>query len=438
MDSCKEFEEIINRTKRINVKLRQELFSVTPKLAGIRKIPFHGTMINGMPTESLGPFPEFILPTHPCAKTLQGYCSPCFFSKVPMSSRSSKEVYDSLLVQTEFIVKNFDDIVINYQARGDVLKDIYDVTFCYACNGSLFSNTETTQKTRYIAFKMLADEIERRRIKPLVYLETCVSDYIRFLKSDEFNVLYPLLKKLNAVILFGFESSNSITRNLIYLKDLSLSDFEYVISKNSELGIASGAFLYLGFHSMTQNEILNDAINSIRYLTSKNVMPVLMFPNIHEYTLTHLLYTYDRYNLIDPQTALKIFSFAQDITSNNKYFSENRCDQWLMGDLFGGPPPPPNNFFNNKNKISCDKCSELIRKTLQHARQNHCLYKIEDIESAISVCNENCITKYLDFIKKEELEFQDVSLIDRIMSNITFAENHCDEYLNNIKQIKVV
>ena len=203
MDSLK-CKELIERTKQINKVLRTSLYSRTEKLEDIRRVPFHGKLADGMPTESLGPFPEFILPTHPCPKTIAGFCSPCFFSKVPMSKRTKEEIYDSLIVQTQFIIDHFDEIVLNFQRREDPLRNNWDVTFCYACNGSFFSNAETTSATRLQALKMLADEIEKRRLKPLVYLETCVDDYLNFIDSKEAEQIIPYLLKLNAVISFGF------------------------------------------------------------------------------------------------------------------------------------------------------------------------------------------------------------------------------------------
>ena len=419
---------LINRTQVVNKRLRNALFKATKKMEDIRRVPFHGKMANGMPTESLGPFPEFILPTHPCLKTLQGYCSPCFFSKVPMSVQSRDQIYDSLIVQTEYIVEHFDDVVIGFQAREDHLKDIWDVTFCYACNGSLFSDAETTRKTRKQVFQMLVDEIEKRKLKPLVYIETCVCDYINFLNSEEYKDIYPLLKKLNAIILFGFESVNDITRNLIYLKGLELNEFEQAVMRNNEIGLQTGAFLYLGFHSMTQLEIIEDATKSLCYLNKLNVMPVLMYPNIHEFTLTHLLYTYGKYNLIDPRTAWRIFEIAEEITSEINV----KRDRWLMGDLYGGPPVPPNNFFNNKYKISCDSCSELIRTNLQRKRKNQDIILGDEINKKLENCSCSCNNKYLEYIEKERDTYGKRDILDRIEENIIFAEQHCDEYINKM------
>lgn len=428
-----DYENIVKRTQAINRRLRMELFSITEKLVDIRRKPFFGQFVNGMATESLGPFPEFILPTHPCIRTLQGYCSPCFFSKVPISSQSNDDIYHSLIVQTQYIIDHFDEIVIGFQSREDSFKDRWDVTFCYACNGSLFSDAETTQSIRKQAFQMLSDEIQKRNLRPLTYIETCVTDYLDFLSSSEFDAIFPLLKKLNAVISFGFESSSDITRNLIYLKNLSLKDFEKAIEINSELGLQSAAFLYSGFHSMTQNEIVEDVINSVTYLTDKKVMPIIMYPNLQEYTLPHLLYQAGRYNLIDPRTALRIFEETDSIT---KDVIQNSRDYWLMGDLFGGPPAPPMNFFNNEHKISCDNCAETIRNILQRIRQTHDSTLLSKCKELISNCTHDCEQKYNDMLKQEDIIYGKRDIFERISENIDFAEQYCADYLDLMRKRK--
>ncbi|MCH5172501.1 MAG: hypothetical protein J1F31_06720 [Erysipelotrichales bacterium] len=421
-----EYENLIKKTQAINRRLRVELYDTTEKLVDIRRKPFFGKFVNGMATESLGPFPEFILPTHPCIRTLQGYCSPCFFSKVPKSSCSKEDIFNSLIIQTQYIIDHFDEIVVGFQSRKDCFKDKWDITFCYACNGSLFSDAETTQEARKQAFHMLADEIEKRNLRPLTYIETCVSDYLYFLSSAEFDDIFPLLKRLNAVISFGFESSNVITRNLIYLKNLSLTEFEKAIEVNSKLGLQSAAFIYAGFHSMTQNEIVEDVTNSVMYLTSKKVMPIIMYPNLQEYTLPHLLYKANRYNLIDPRTALRIFTNINFITSSN--VQDNR-DYWLMGDLFGGPPAPPTNFFSNEHKTSCSYCAETIRDTLQRIRQSHDATLINKCIESLQNCTCMCEQKYNDVLEQEDITYGKKDLIERIFENINFAEQYCDEYL---------
>lgn len=426
-----DYDNLIKRTRAINCTLREELFKNTEKLTDIRRVPFFGHFVNGMATESLGPFPEFILPTHPCIRTLQGYCSPCFFSKVPMSSCSTEDIYNSLIVQTQYIIEHFNEIVIGFQSRKDIFKDKWDVTFCYACNGSLFSNAETTPSTRKQAFQMLSEEIDRRGLRPLTYIETCVNDYLRFLSSDEFDTIFPLLKRLNAVISFGFESYNEVTRNLIYLKNLSLNDFEEAVKINSELGLQTAAFLYTGFHSMTQNEIVDDVTKSVEYLVRKNVMPIIMYPNLQEYTLPHMLYCAGRYNLIDPRTALRIFKNVDSITRS---ITQETRDYWLMGDLFGGPPTPPMNFFSNNRKISCGFCTEAIRGSLQSIRQSHDSTLIDKCKETILSCNCGCQQRYEDMLMQEDTSYGSRNIIERIAENVDFAEKYCSKYLTFMRK----
>lgn len=217
------------------------------------------------------------------------------------------------------------------------------------------------------------------------------------------------------------------------MKNLSLEDFEKAIEINSELGLQSAAFLYSGFHSMTQNEIVDDVINSVRYLADKKVMPIIMYPNLQEYTLPHLLYQAGRYNLIDPRTALRIFEETDSIT---KGIIQNSRDYWLMGDLFGGPPAPPMNFFNNKHKISCDNCAETIRNTLQKIRKSHDSTLLSKCKELIFNCTHNCEQKYNDMLKQENIIYGKKDIFERISENIDFAEQYYADYLDLMRKRK--
>ena len=420
------YYELIDRTKELNKRLRSDYYHRSKKLEDIRRRPLYGKLADGMPTESLGPFPEFVLPTNPCIYSLAGLCSPCFFSKVAMSQKTSQEIYDSLIIQTKYIVDHFDDVVLKYQCRKDQLKTNWDITFCFACNGSFFSNEETTSTTRLLALKLLADEIEKRSLKPLVYLETCVGDYLRFIESEEAEQVIPYLLKLNAVISFGIESVNDISRNLIYLKDLSLEDFEKARLLNERYGLQSAAFVFAGFHSMTQQEIIEDVTETVEFLTDRNVMPILMFPNLQEYTLPHLLYIKGRYNLIDPRTVLSIVKNTDEITKRRQI--TNR-DYWLMGDPYGGPPVPKINLFDNSRKCTCAICSNIIKDTLQRVRRSHDSSLIEECEKSIANCNCNCRSLY-EKLLSDEKEPAKKNILERVNNTIDYAESFCSEYLD--------
>lgn len=412
----------IKKTYLISRSLRHHYYKTTKKNKNPYSKPFHGFIENGLVRESLGPFPEFILPTHPCDKTLKGFCSPCFFSKLPLYDCSSKLVYESLLTQTKYIIDNYQEILIKYQIRPRGSLDRFDSVFCYATNGSFFNNSETLPEHRLQALSMLVDFAKSNKLNLLMYLETCTEDYIKAYDNGEINKLYPLLKELNTLILVGLESINDYSRNVIYNKNLQINDFYKVLEINRELGLETGAFVFSGFHSMIEGEIIKDVEKTLFYLKKEKVMPVLMFPNLKNYSLLHLLYAYNRYNLIDPRTCVQLMTSLYNQFENSKI--TNR-DKWLTGDVWGGPPASAIDMFSNSNKISCNYCSKIIANAAMRFRIDHDLDKFTKAIAPIHICENNCDEKYNNYISRTS----DKSLRQRTEENILFAEKVVSLYL---------
>lgn len=423
--------ELIDKSKSISRALRNAHFESSDKIDGARSKPLHGHPCDGIVAGSLGAFPEFILPTFPCKKTIQGFCSPCFFSKVEMSKASSNDIYNSFEIQTKYIIDNFDEQVMKCQLRSDQsTKDIWDITLCFASNGSLFSNYETTREGRFHAFKMLYDEIKKRNLTSLVYIETCADDYLRFLESEELNELMPILQKLNVVVLCGFESAQDFTRDVLYTKSLKLLDFEKVVKRNRDYGLQTGAFLYTGFHSMTHNEIIIDLVKSLCYLLKLDVVPVIMIPKLHEFTFPDLLYQYGKYNIIDPYTVLNIAEIAAWITIITP--TPLKKDKWMMSDLLDDIPMSSTSFFNNENKIVCMACATKIRDILQKVRSSMNYSLFELAENKVKSCENNCYERYLQHLNSEDDIRKEKSLIRRTIDNTTFALKKRNQYIRSL------
>jgi len=418
-------------SRSLSIRLRQSYYKNIEVIEDIRTKPLYGIIADGMPTESLGPFPEFILPTHSCENSLLGFCSPCFFSKHPKTSLSDELVYESLITQTQHIIDNFDELVINFQQRESKCRlPNVDVTLCYACNGSFFSDRETHSHHREQALKMIANEIEKRDLKPIVYIETCSSDFNRLIENGELDELLPLLQKLNTVILFGFESVSDYTRNVLYNKNLKLESFEKSINICQQLGLGYGAFVYTGFYAMTDYEIIADVTSTLLYLRRLGAIPVLMFPNIQHYSLYHLLYKCKSYNLYDPRTALKIFQIMIKIFAN----TNNKYDKWLTGDLFGGPPTPPVNVFLNKERSTCDKCTELIRLSILKMKKNHESEQFFCSLNSIDECD--CRLNYENCMDVQKKMRGSTSIIERAGVALAIAEKNLDEYIADHENTK--
>jgi|GEM_PF-511107 len=421
--------QLIVQSREISSNLRKAHFQSSNKLHGIRREPLVGHPRSGVVAGSLGAFPEFILPTFPCEKTMQGFCSPCFFSKVHMSDSTRDMIYKSFEIQTRFIVDNFDEQVIKCQLRLDPeTKTLWDVTLCFASNGSLFSNLETTPDGRFNSFKMLCDEISRRNLSSLVYIETCADDYVRFLDSDEAKELVPILQKINTVILCGFESAQDFTRDVLYAKALELSDFEEVLLRNRELGLQTGAFLYTGFHSMTQIEIIADLLKSLCYLLVRDVIPVLMIPKLHDFTLPDMLYRYDYYNIIDPYTILTITEITAWMTS--VFSVPLKKDRWLMSDLFDDIPPSNTSFFTNGKNILCPSCTTVIRDTLQNIRASMDYDMFAIAKSSVMSCENGCFERYMYQLVHEDAVRKEKSLLERTIINTEYAMKKKKQYIN--------
>jgi hypothetical protein len=144
-----------------------------------------------------------------------------------------------------------------------------------------------------------------------------------------------------------------------------------------------------------------------------------------------LLYKYGKYNLIDPRTALAIFSDMLKITSFN---TDKSKDTWLTGDLFGGPPAPPKNAFNNEKMTSCASCSELIRSTIQEIRSTHNQSLVTKLQTDITKCSNLCNENYQKSLINEQA-YSKIPQLTRIEQNIRFAEEHCNDYIEDMKYV---
>lgn len=422
-----DINQMVSTSMTVAKEMREHYFRISKPLSQERDKPIFGLKKLGMPTSSLGPFPEFVISTFPCEKTMKGFCIPCFFSKVEMSDAESKEVYGSFKKQIEYIIDNFDEYVIDYQCQTGYAREmIKEVTFCLACNGSIFSDAECQKEDRAYAFHRLLEEAKRRKLKTKVYLETCVSDYFEFMRSGECVELIECLRELGTTILFGFESADEFTREKIYIKSLNIHDFEVAYAFNERNGIGTGVFLYTGYHAMAENEIIIDFVKTLCYITDKNIIPVLMISNVQRYTIPYLLYKEGKYSIMDPLTAWTLFKLVIWFTRDKKC---RGTYQWLTGDVYGGPPIPDINVFSNHRKVSCESCSDLIRETIQYVRRSLDYSRISQVDCALRRCTNSCRKRYSKHLDRTDRTRIVQALDSRVNDNIKYAKTNLSKYL---------
>lgn len=430
---------LIHKSMEINRILRKQYTSAFCKNESIPCKPFGGSFL-----ESIGPWPEIIYKGFRCPRSEVGLCSPCGYSNIEKVPNDRVIVNKSLLFQTKFIIEFFDELILKNQRR----KQPYpafdkrypngkDVMMVLTTTGSFFCDSELDEKTRGKILKIILSYIKNKEVNIQIFFESHCLDIIDFYEKGKFNGILPILKELNAVVIVGLESVDDFNRNVLYCKNLQMSDFEKAVDiiKN-KLGLIAGAFVFVGFHSMNEYETIADVRRTISYLLNDmETMPVIMISNLKPYTMNHLLYVHDMYNLPDPRTVLSIAKTLKVFTSGML-----KTENWLFADPGGGPPEPAIHPFNNPRKVTCDKCSQLIRKAIwgdYDVNEPNGLretYNWEDFEEKIQpIDNCDCKITYEEYINK--LRNDEAPLIERATQSIDTAKNGIEVYCNEQEKL---
>lgn len=102
--------DLKEKSRKITLALRRPQIAGGRLIQGVIKEPF-----KFYAQELIGELPVFIFSSFQCEKFLRGTCTPCFYSGFPHSKGNKNEIYDSLLLQAEYIINNFDDLVLKRQ-----------------------------------------------------------------------------------------------------------------------------------------------------------------------------------------------------------------------------------------------------------------------------------------------------------------------------------
>ncbi|WP_440955988.1 hypothetical protein ACSAZK_03255 [Methanosarcina sp. Mfa9] len=409
---------LLNKIAKINISLRKAYGSqfVTPVTPDI---PFGGNVEN-----SIGPWPEYILHGFNCLRSEKGFCTPCGYSNVPPVLKDKNVIYEYLLKQVDFIFHNVNKTILENQFLKAYPSDLNKVAI--TLTGSFFSDYEISTEYRRKVVEKIVEGAEVNGIKLQLFIETHAEDVINSYNNGELSIISDSLRKLNTVVLMGFESVNEVSRELLYFKNLNIEAFENAVNIIKKLGLRPGAFIFAGLHSMTQNEIVMDVRQSIEYLKHNNVLPVLMISNFKEFTVDHLLFSYGRHFVVEPRTVLKLMDILYD------QYGENALDiPWMIADPVGGPPAPEAHSFKNM-RGSCSQCAEVILSNIRMLRETYDWSTYFENVNKLNACY--CTESY-NLLLENEKYFENNSLIDRVVSNIEFVEKNKDNYIYSMKNV---
>ena len=416
-------EELIKKSKDISIYLRQKAKSKLKRTDGEIKKPYY-FYVDGYN----GKHPVFIFSSFPCNKYCQGFCTPCLYSNIVHSKLDPKRVYSSLVSQANFILNNFDEIItskqkdVNHQNLIKIYPDNKLVTMELCGEGSFLSNPEIPKEYREKILELFREYSEKEKLNMQIIIESKAMDFLK--NYQEFKDKEEMIKNFNLTLLFGFESINNFTRQVIYNKGLELSDFELAVKKGKELGFRIGTFLFCGFHSMTQKEIIEDVKKTIEYCKNNDIAIYLMLPNLQKFTLNHLLYVDNKYNFLDPKTILEIIKILVIDSKGHKSSNYFNGYNWSIGGLTTYPEPELFLFSNERN-ITCKKCSEKIKKIIYDLAKNYDLKKFNNAIKEIEDCS--CRKDYEKFISSENIDKLDIQ--ERVKQNLDFADMQKEDYI---------
>jgi radical SAM enzyme (TIGR01210 family) len=427
-------EDLKKKTLRIDQFLRSACQRGFKERRRVYSRPFGGSS-----KDSLGPWPEFIFRGFECPRSRSGFCTPCGYSNVPspkLVHRYLRPVYESLVAQTDFILRRFNQIVMANQRRRQPYPGFVrrygegrEAMFGLAPTGSFFNDLEIPHPYRVKILDRIARYAKQHRIDLQLFLEASAWDIIRANSTGTLQELVPMLQELNTVVPMGLESVDCLVRNVLYCKGLSLEEFESAVRIIRKLELVPAAFVFAGVHSLTQSETIKDLESTLTYLRRLDTVPVLMISNLKSFTLAHLLYTIGRYRLLEPRTILALVQHLTELTSKRL-----RTEPWLMADPVGGPPKPVANPFTNPSMVTCKKCTYQVLYTVRRLREDYDLTSFHRRLESLKRCP--CAHKYGRTVVAEQELAGKTTAIQRATRNIEFADCTKEEYVACLLNLK--
>jgi radical SAM enzyme (TIGR01210 family) len=398
-------EDLQLKAKEITRFLRKAFFDKEPVLSETPEEPFYFHVYTAG-----GQVPIFVLDTVPCDRFARGFCTPCAFSQYPLIN--SSDHYSNLEKQVDYIIDHANELMIDRQPDMDAMfslpKKFEAPMYVLQLGGtsSFFRDQEIPSNYRQMILRKLSEFADDREVNLQVILETRAEHVLDSAYSGELESLASEFQHLNLTNLFGFESRDEWVRNVLYDKDLNIADFEAAIEVSKKNGIHTYAFVFAGLHSMNSQEIISDVDASVEYLHSRDVIPIVMLANIQPYTIPHILYSEDRYNLLDCKTLISIMDNLIKRDKPAQGFEHN----WFIGGL-QADPKPLHTLFDDPESGSCQSCIDQTTSALLELKQTYdsemferSTRSVKECSCSVSVdCNGTLEQRF-----SEDLEFADV------------------------------
>ena len=402
------------RVTNISKALRKAYYKENENAESYFSTPSGGTSGNGEKYDmigSIGAWPEFIMRGTFCCRTFKGYCSPCFYSQFSLKNKVIGDEYREMVKeQFSYVIENFDKEVYRRQYGWKYLDSAEErkIEFVLTPTGSYFDGNEFPQDLRIQMLKGICKASENYDEPVHMMVESHCEDWLALdFDNEKTKEEIALLQKLNATVLFGFESADEYVRNVLYNKHLELGEVERAYDLIKKHKLTMGVFVFAGLFSMNDYLTYEDVTASLEYAISRGIVPVIMFQNIQTNTINEILFKNNKISLIEPFTVMDIISKMVELCEKYKK------NGWLIADPKGGPPTPEFNIFDCA-VLTSPEYSDKIYNSVVTIRKTRNFKEYQDTAAKIRQTDEykGFVKKYRELYRREELEEKTSELLN--------------------------
>ena len=220
--------------------------------------------------------------------------------------------------------------------------------------GSFLSDKEIPKKTQLAILKFAAKHPTIKKV--------LIESRADLVSPEKFGDYAEAIGGKDLEIALGLESADNAVRNSCLRKGLTKETFEQAVRNCHKYGFKAFAYVYLKPHCLSEEEAVEDAIDTIRYCFQVGVDEVsLSCAFVQENTMLANLYEQGKF--LPP----KLWSIIEVIKKTAG------LGPVRIGHFDDEPPPIaiPHNYQYDNEKIPCPDCNQRVMAAIAKYRETH-------------------------------------------------------------------
>lgn len=272
--------------------------------------------------------------------------------------------------------------------------DNFDLITVYN-NGNFFSDVEMPPKAKQHIYACVRQSLAKTLV---------VESLPQFINPPKIEEVRTHLGNKQLVVAIGLQSSDDLVRNLAINSTCTKQGFERAVRLLQKNGYLAQAFLMVKPPFLTENEAVEDTVNSIVYLSDLDIKnPILCATRVAPNTLVSCLYREGRFR---PPWLWTIV----EVLEKSAILAPGSFPRVAVGEL------KSNSNSDSVCPANCPICSEKLIAALEQFNSTR------NLEVLNIPCS--CLTDYRNYLTLENASLGKTKLTDRIA-----------EFLNSHRQV---